>query len=280
MRRGQVLARAATRNPRVCAVLGFAYRTTIPGSSRSGGTRRVSGSRATLVLVGLGFLLGGCGSVPIPRGEMGRLYEAAIADAVEVEPSEVVTDLTVIRRGEPGLEWSGDRVRVTTWTHRRRLLKKPGRDLPLRTDLWVTPAGAVEDFCRRLDTSRRELRLRLEQLLGLPPGSGGGRRFVDLWVEPADLFRPCPEPDVAHVRCSPEVDPLEIPAEHREWLAETAEDLHRPARQGGYPWTGLGYTYDWGDPYTEVGLTELVVRRGATVRVARVASTRQYCREQ
>ena len=210
---------------------------------------------------------------------MRHLYEAAIADAVQVEPSEVVTDLALIRRGEPELEWAGDRVRVTTWAEERWLLERPGRELTLRTEIWVTPGGAVEDFCRPLDTSERELRLRLEQLLGLPPGSGAGRRFVDFWVEPEDLFRPCPDPAVTHVRCGPEVDPREIPAEHREWLAETAEDLHRPARQGGYPWTGLGYTYDWGDPYTEVGLTELVARPGAIVRVARVASTREYCRE-
>jgi hypothetical protein len=26
-----------------------------------------------------------------------------------------------------------------------------------------------------------------------------------------------------------------------------------------YPWTSLGYTYDWGNPFTHVGLSEFVV---------------------
>jgi hypothetical protein len=256
----------------------------------SGGTCRVSGSEpvgrrpvgssvatAVLALLGAGLWLSACGSIPIPRREMLRLYESAIVDTLEVEPSEVVTDLTVIRPGQPGLDWADGRVRMTSWTHRHRLLK-PNREPTLRRELWVTPGGAVEDFCRPLDTSARELELRLEQLLGLAPGAGAGRRFIDLWVDPADLFRPCPDPAVDRVRCSPEVDPREIPKEHREWLAETAEAEYRPARRGGHPWTGLGYTYDWGNPYSDVGLTELVVRPGAKVRIGRVASTREYCR--
>jgi len=233
----------------------------------------------TLILAALAVAgLTGCGSAPLPRQDLSRLYERAIADAMEVEPSEVVQDLAVIRPGAPGLEWSADgRVLVATWAD-QRWLRKPGRHLILRTDVWVTPGNEVQRRCRRIDASEAELQLRLEQMLGLPPGSGSGRRFVELWVRPADLFRPCPDPAIDRVRCTPEVDPATISPEHREWLAETAEDLHRPARSGGYPWTGLGYTYDWGDPYTEVGFTELVVHRRAEVRVRRVAPTRGYCR--
>lgn len=225
-------------------------------------------------------LLNACGSAPMPRQELRELYDRAIADVLEVEPSEVVEDLVVIRPGAPGLEWAADgRVLVTTWA-KESWLRKPGRHVTLRTEVWVVPGHGVRERCRRIETSEAELRLRLEQMLGLPPGSGSGRRFVELWVRPADLFRPCPDPAIDQVRCTPEVDPEQISPEHREWLAEAAEDLHRPARAGGYPWTGLGYTYDWGHPYTEVGFTELVVRRRADVRVRRVETTAKYCRAQ
>ncbi len=45
----------------------------------------------------------------------------------------------------------------------------------------------------------------------------------------------------------------------------------------GYPWTRLGYTYDWGNPGSEVGLSEFVIQGGATVQVAQVYSTQAYC---
>lgn len=229
-------------------------------------------------IVGLWVLgLTACGSVPIPQQHMERLFEAAIADAMQVEPSEVVQDLVVIRPGAAGLEWSDEgRVRVTTW-ERERWLRKPNRELTLPKEVWVTPDRVVQERCQRIDAPERELMLRLEQLLGLAPGDGAGRRFVELWVDPKDLFRPCPDPAIDRVDCSPEVDPAEIPKEHREWLAETAEEAHRPASEGGAPWTGLGYTFDWGGPYSEVGFTELVVRRSAQVWVGRVASARDYC---
>ena len=36
---------------------------------------------------------------------------------------------------------------------------------------------------------------------------------------------------------------------------------------GSYPWTRLGYTYDWADNGTEYGLTEFIVNSGAEVEV-------------
>ena len=47
----------------------------------------------------------------------------------------------------------------------------------------------------------------------------------------------------------------------------------------GYPFTGLGYTYDW-KPDSEthhVGLAEYVVRRGAVVRDVQEIDTAAYC---
>jgi len=41
----------------------------------------------------------------------------------------------------------------------------------------------------------------------------------------------------------------------------------------GYPWTRLGYTYDWNPNSPEVGLSEYIVRGGSTVTVAAVGST-------
>lgn len=231
-----------------------------------------------VLLAVLATSLVACGSAPKPpRDELGDLFRAAIADAMVVEPGEVVDDLTVLAEGEDGLPRRGGQVLVTTWAE-ERWLRRPGRRVIAETDLWVTPGRELAELCRRLDTSPFEQRLRLEQLLGLAPGDGRSRRMVELWVWPEDLFRPCVHPAVTAVRCDPDrVAPEEVPEAHRRWLEETARQYHRAPAAGGYPWTGLGYTFDWGDPYTEVGLTEWVIPAGAEVTVARVEPTGAYC---
>jgi len=47
-----------------------------------------------------------------------------------------------------------------------------------------------------------------------------------------------------------------------------------------YPWTQLGYTYDWGNPETEVGLSEFVIKTNSKVKVNRIESTLKYCNRQ
>jgi len=53
------------------------------------------------------------------------------------------------------------------------------------------------------------------------------------------------------------------------------DDYDNPAK--GYPWTRLGYTYDWGNPDSEVGLSEFVITAGATIKIENVYETAAYC---
>jgi hypothetical protein len=45
----------------------------------------------------------------------------------------------------------------------------------------------------------------------------------------------------------------------------------------GYPWTRLGYTYDWHPDTPETGLSEYVIPQGSTVEVHANVETREYC---
>ncbi|MBU6351343.1 MAG: hypothetical protein KGS73_14490 [Chloroflexi bacterium] len=44
-----------------------------------------------------------------------------------------------------------------------------------------------------------------------------------------------------------------------------------------YPWTRLGYTYDWSNSASEVGLSEFVVAAGSTVAVEPVVENELDC---
>ena len=45
---------------------------------------------------------------------------------------------------------------------------------------------------------------------------------------------------------------------------------------GEYPWTRLGYTYDWADNGTEYGMTEFIVESGAEVKVEFTETTEEF----
>jgi len=45
----------------------------------------------------------------------------------------------------------------------------------------------------------------------------------------------------------------------------------------GYPCARLRYTYDWGDLDGEVGLSEFIIRAGASVEIHSVTETQDYC---
>lgn len=209
-------------------------------------------------------------------------YLGAIRDAASAEPFEIHRRLDAVVPYAPGLVWSGEpgasELLVVNWTSATSFSPAAGEEIVLDAARWVTLAPRIERFCRAYRPRRgAPLELRLEQLLGLPP-QAGKRHFVEMWVSPADLWRPCPDPEITDNECSL-VPPAPSSATavsdaYREWFESYREGVYG---DDGYPWTRLGYTYDWGNPRSEVGLSEFVVRPGARVRVRSVEPTADYC---
>ena len=123
------------------------------------------------------------------------------------------------------------------------------------------------------------LRHRIRQLLGLIP-DGRVEAAVEIWVRPADLFRPAPDPEVTDSTAGLAM-PDSVPDWYRTWFndlraTQYAESTVPPRR--AYPWTQLGYTYDWGrTDRPHRGLSEFVVRTGSRVVVAGVTPVASYC---
>ena len=122
-----------------------------------------------------------------------------------------------------------------------------------------------------------DLTLRLEELLGLPPHDGK-TRLVQLWADPHTMFRPTPDPEVNDSEADldfPESSRSSVSEEHRLWFNNLRATSYGPK---GYPWTRLGYTYDWGSPASHVGLSGFVIDKGAPVTVESViAAPADYC---
>jgi len=143
----------------------------------------------------------------------------------------------------------------------------------------VTLVPEVRDSCL---TFTGDVTLRLEQLLGLPPGAGYDR-VAEMRVSVADIFRPAADPATNTTRPCPDSVagdcgtsfPPGVSPEHVRWIADGTLTLWRLPQ--GYPWTRLGYTYNWHPGSPRYGASEYVVRAGAQVEVLSVQPTAAYC---
>lgn len=212
---------------------------------------------------------------PAGATDLQAAYKAAVADAATPTPEEIVTTLTVISAENPALVWegaAGGRVKLLTWTGWDGYDGLVGQDTTLSREVWATVVPELETACRAWGLDGGATTLRLEQLLGLPPDNGK-TRFVAVFARPEDLFRPCASGDISASACGLDFAP-DASAEHRAWVENLRGSSYG---EGGYPWTQLGYTYDWAGGGDEVGLTELVIRAGSSVGVASVSDVATVC---
>lgn len=234
----------------------------------------MSNLRPVLLFTFLATLGPAC-SEPADEPTLEELYSDAVADAEVADADEVVTDLVALRLDNADLMFDPqDRVLMATWTSYNGYDGMEGQGMPLGVEVWLTPVPTLQDFCRSTGLEGDELDLRLEQLMGLPV-AGGKDRIVTMWVPLDGMFRPSPDPEIddstADLEFRPDVDPA-----HKTWI----EDLEASSYgDPGYPWTRLGYTYDWSpDAESEVGLSEFVARAGTEIVVEGVVNQADYCK--
>ncbi|MFL5345301.1 MAG: hypothetical protein ACJ8AT_10930 [Hyalangium sp.] len=215
---------------------------------------------------------------PTPPAELtcdSQTYSTAVRDAAEPTADDIYTGLVAITPSNPKLIWNADKsaVRMVVWTTFTGY--KPG-DFLMTRDVFVTSAPQVQELCKTVAAD--QVVARVNEYLGLPPATeaDNARFFVEMWVKPADMFRPCPDPEIDDATCG-----LTFPATatdaHKAWINNWYSTSYGFWQKTQYPWTGLGYTYDWCNADTHVGASEFVVRSGATVTVTGQIDRATYC---
>jgi hypothetical protein len=216
--------------------------------------------------------------VNLSEDELQRAYLRAVEDAKKAEPAEISRELIPIVAYNPDLIWQGEPgsspVLVVTWTRANKY--KTGSQIA-EGEVWVTVVPEFKNFCRRLNLSSDKRKLRLKQLLGLPP-KDDKEDLVEIWADPRDLFRPAPDPEISDREAGldfPKSDKfLTVADDHIGWFNATRGTSYTKYK---YPWTRLGYSYDWGNPKSEIGLSEFVIKKGAQIEVKSVAKVDVYC---
>ncbi len=208
-------------------------------------------------------------------------YQAAIADAARRDPARIDRNLIAITPDNKSLTWKGEgsdeKVLTVVFTGYTGYDALVGGPTTLARDVWVAMPEEFQNFCATHDIPESSLTLRLEQLIGLNP-DGGRTRLVEIWASPGDIFRPSPDPEISDHEASldfPVSGWLTVSPEHMKWIDDLKAISYLPT---GFPWTRLGYTYDWGNPNSNIGLSEFVIRQGATVEIQSVNRPEDYCK--
>jgi hypothetical protein len=221
-----------------------------------------------MTALAVSMLLAGC---ELPDRSLKGLYTASVSGSAIVSEAHI-HPLMALPAGR-------ETVDVVTWTGEDTARKYyPLGRTSVGVDVWVTLSPQLRDLCRSYSKEPKALRLRLQQLLGLPADAEGSkatpREFVVMTVRARDLFRPCPDPDPTKPSCTLDF-PKDAPERHKAWMAGQVSS--RYTAPGGYPWTRLGYTFDWNPDTPRYGASEYVLRTGSEVTVKSKTPTVRFC---
>lgn len=260
-------------------------------------------------------LAAGCATAPPPQPappipapgteELWAVYAAAVRTAQYPAQDHVYTELVPILRTNPELRWdSQGRVLMATWTKKKFYDGKVGQpytlpEKPNPVTVWVTAVPYLQEACRGWGLPPQELPLRIAQALGMPPppAQGGNDAFVQMWVDPRTFFRPCPDPEITDHECQVNLNggPVEqtiscpwskdqiseafvrVSDQHLDWMCANWTSTYTGDPKTSYPWTALGYTFDWGDLLHPQGQSEYVVPPGTTVWIQKIFTAEEYC---
>jgi hypothetical protein len=209
------------------------------------------------------------------------LYRQAIQCAMYPEASKIDTQLVAINKQNKNLIWNTfdgeDYVLVLSWKQNVSYYRPYIDSTYYNTGsypIWITTAPELLQRMHKEKTT--DVNRRLVQLLGLPPNATYSY-FVEFWVKPADLFRPCPDKEITDRRCDI-CFPADADSSHIAWINGSRIDrYYQCGLYNQYPWTELGYTFDW-DPENKshVGLSEFVIAAHANIKVKAIYTTAEY----
>lgn len=171
------------------------------------------------------------------------------------------------------------------------------QELPAGTDLWVTPVPEMktEIMSGMAGDYRANPALAASKYLGLP-SANANNAVVELWVDPAFLLRPAISTSITDhsaetefpvtLQVIPTVTTTQVPKtspgpgyapaqDYVTWFLERESSIFTTPGVS-YPWTGLGYTYNWANPVDPVGGSEFLIPKGSTIVVQSVTPIGQY----
>lgn len=230
------------------------------------------------------FIISACSRPPEnvkkPMPSTNQAYRNAMEKATYPEPSKVCDSLFPINSSNKKLTWKtikGEKYLLVVSLKGKVSFYKNDSTGFYNTQgwpIWVTASPQLLDRVNSLKPN--DVDMRLKQLLGLPPESSYPY-VVEFWVRPQDLFRPCPDNEIKDKTCDL-CFPEKTDSSYIKWFNKTRIDRYYACGlENQYPWTQLGYTYDWNPSNrSHVGLSEYVIGMNKKIVVKKVYKVTEY----
>lgn len=184
-----------------------------------------------------------------------KLWNNAIQDAAYSDNSEIMPLVTLIAK-DRNIQWNEEKNAVLLGTyHKYSFQDNVNKSFPAwKKPIWAVSVRELKKWYERNKTEVSNWQLRLAQLLGLPADSAYDY-FTLFWVKPEHVIRPAYITDVT-AQMKNGIQHISDP-EYKKWFEQ---NYMYSNVTGHFPWTRLGYSYDWGNPEQEYGLTEFLIQ--------------------
>lgn len=223
------------------------------------------------------------------------LYRNAVKDALTVEPEELLP-LVSLNRGDPMVTFDEQGRVLLLTVHAFPDSYPQDRDMKLQYQCWTFTDKEFAAWFAVSDHDVTDWSVRVNQMLGMP-ADRRSTHVTAMWVNPDDVIRPAYRSDVHNSRPADSFATVHAELESQKKADKTAVaaglhgSMHDPIifenwfnsriiasyfSQKDYPWTRLGYTYDWlhavrSDGHNgscEYGVSEFLVPVDTKVKVA------------
>ena len=204
--------------------------------------------------------------------KLDMLYNLAVEDAKTVEPEEILP-VTALTADSSLVTWNDkkERVLLLTW-HKYPQSYPAGSTVTIDWgEVWTFTDKEIAKWYDSNKHGVTNWELRLQQLIGLPTDKKY-THFSALWVKPSDIIRPAYEYDITKSQMTDSFMTT-VDKEFENWFTGNMKWSYIDS---AYPWTRLGYTYDWADNGTEFGLSEFLIQKGAEVEVEFTYTTDEF----
>ncbi|WP_157305879.1 hypothetical protein [Chitinophaga tropicalis] len=225
--------------------------------------------------------------VVTPEVNADQLYAQSIMDAIWADSSEVIDTLWPIANTNAKLKWKtiNGQSYVLMATFMRFPGSYPEGDSITNTwgDSWLFAPTQMKERIGSSFTASSDTIMRVCQLLGLPPvNARSNTHIAEVWVKPERLMRPAGNPSITTTTSSAVLSGGVSP-EYSSWFNDYIIYAYyrplQPANDYHYPWTRLGYTYDWAPGSKKVGLSEYVLQASSGIWVEKVRTASAYFKD-
>lgn len=201
-----------------------------------------------------------------------QLYQDAVVDSMEASEDEIYP-LVSLTKDDKLVTWDEQgRVLMCTWHNYPDSYPEDEKVTINWGYVWTFTDKEIATYASELKEAE-DPEMRMKQLIAFAPDSKHST-VTAFWVKPEDVLRPAYQNDASDGSMSVSfAEGGDEDSAFRQWFDQNILDSYY---YGAYPWTRLGYTYDWADNGTEYGMTEFIVNPGSEVEVEFTVTTEEF----